>query len=68
MYTYTYTCSLILKEDCRRRTTSIGTVLDIKQSFTVKTRYKQNLLETFYIVTNSFTLYLDSNPQTIINR
>ena len=26
---------------------------------------KQNLLETFYIVTNSFTLSLDSDPQTI---
>ena len=31
----------------------------------MKRRYKQNLLETFYIVTNSFTLSLDSDPQTI---
>ena len=31
----------------------------------VKRRYKQNLLETFYGVTNSFTLSLDSDPQTI---
>ena len=33
--------------------------------YIVKRRYNQNLLETFYIVTNSFTLSLDSHPQTI---
>ena len=33
--------------------------------YIVKRRYNQNLLETFYIVTNSFTLSLDSDPQTI---
>ena len=33
--------------------------------YIVKRRYKQNLLETFYIVTNNFTLSLDSDPQTI---
>ena len=33
--------------------------------YIVKRRYKQNLFETFYIVTNSFTLSLDSDPQTI---
>ena len=31
----------------------------------MKRRYKQNLLETFYIVTNSFMLSLDSDPQMI---
>ena len=33
--------------------------------YIVKKRYKQNLLETFYIFTNNFTLSLDSYPQTI---
>ena len=33
--------------------------------YIVKRRYKQNLLETFYIATNSFTLSLDSDHQTI---
>ena len=32
--------------------------------YVVKRRYKQNLLETFYIATNSFTISLDTNPQT----
>ena len=31
----------------------------------MKTRYKQNLLETFCIITNSFTLSLGSDPQMI---
>ena len=35
--------------------------------YIVQREYKQHLLETFYIVTNSFTLSLDSNPQTIRN-
>ena len=35
-------------------------------TYIAKRRYKQNLLETFYIVTISFTLplSLDSDPQT----
>ena len=33
--------------------------------YIVKRGYKQNLLETFYMVSNSFTLSLDSDPQTI---
>ena len=33
----------------------------------VKRRYKQNLPETFYIVTNNFMLYLRSDPQAIRN-
>ena len=33
--------------------------------YIVKRRYKQNLLETFYIATNSFPLSLYSDPQTI---
>ena len=35
--------------------------------YIVKRRYKQNLLETFSIITNSFTLSLDSDPQMIIS-
>ena len=31
----------------------------------MKRGYKQNLLETFCIVTNSYTLSLDSDPQMI---
>ena len=31
----------------------------------MKRRYKQKLLKTFYILTNSFMLSLQSNPQTI---
>ena len=58
---------IALKEALKdyRRTTSKNTVLNAKQNFIVKRRYKQNLLETFYIVANSFTLSLDSDPQTI---
>ena len=33
--------------------------------YILKRRCKQNLLETFYVVTNSFTLSLDGDPQTI---
>ena len=32
-----------------------------------KRKYKQNLLKTFYIVFNGFTLSLDNDPQTIRN-
>ena len=31
--------------------------------YILKRRYKQNLLETFYIVINSFTLSLDAIPR-----
>ena len=33
----------------------------------MKRRYKQNLPETLYIVTNSFMLSLNSDPQAIRN-
>ena len=33
----------------------------------VKRTYKQNLFETFYIITNNFKLILDFDPQTIRN-
>ena len=33
--------------------------------YKAKRRYKQNLHETFHIVTNSVTLSLDNHPQTI---
>ena len=34
-------------------------------TYIVKREYKQHLLETFYTITNSFTLSSDSDPQTI---
>ena len=33
----------------------------------MKRRYKQNLLEAFYIVANSFTLFLDSDLRHVKN-
>ena len=57
----------LLKEALKdyRGTTSKSTVLDTKQNLIVKKRYQENLIEIFYIVANSSTLSLDSDPQTI---
>ena len=35
--------------------------------YIMKRKYKQNLLESFYIFTNSFTISLASDSQTIRN-